>query len=592
MKPEENTRKTGAALQAVELGIKQLNEGNMEGAEQNLRQALKVVPNNVMAIVALGMICVTRRRLGEAIQLFTKSIALSPNNPSSYCNLAIVEALNGNKKRAIECYLQAITIDPNDSRIHRNLGDIYASNEQSAEAISCYRKALSLNSVNAEAWMNLGNAIYRLGRTDEAIEAFGQALKIKPDAGTHSNLLMMMNYLNKYGPQDIFEAARLWAQTYMPESLRLPPAEVDKNPEKKLHIGYVSGDLKNHPIAYFLKNVLANRDKENFAVYLYNNTLVEDEYTKELRKLSDGERKIAALSDEEAVKIVQSDKIDILIDLSGHTADNRLSLFARKPAPLQASWMGYAGTTGLSQIDYYICDENLIYPGLEKFFVEKFMILPGSNATIEMPESLPIAPLPALEKGYVTFGCFNKLAKITPEAIGLWAKILSALPNSRLHLKSSAFSDKSIAQDYLKTFSDLGIASDRIHLDEKSPRMEYFMTYNEIDIALDTFPYNGGTTTIDTLWMGVPVISILGDTMVGRCGASILRNSGFPEWLAASQEEYVQKAMELAKDLPNLSRIRSNMREKLKHSPFFDSAKFTQNYQTKLRQIWQQYCEP
>jgi len=575
----------------AEYGIKQQELGNFTEAEKALKQALISLPNHAFALNSLGIINTVRGNLDEAIALSEKSLAINPTNEWAHCNIGIAEALKGNTNKAIQHYLNAISINSQNSDIYKKFADVLSSAEIHAGAVSLYEKALNLDAKNTGAWTNLGLVLQRLGKIDEAIYAFKTSINIAPSISAYSSLLLAMHYSDKFGPEAIFDEAQRFAALFAPETLKLPPARPDLNPERKLNIGYMSADFRNHPVAYFLKNTLCNCDKNNFEIFCYSNSIITDEYTKTLQKYADHWLNISTMDDNAVAKKIRADNIDILVDLSGHTGLHRLTLFARKPAPIQATWIGYSGTTGMQQMDYIICSEELTYPGLEKFFSEKFMPVAGHIGSLDISFcKAEVAVLPALKKGEITFGCFNSLAKLNPKVIALWAKILTNVPASVLYLKADVFKEEVWKNEYYNLFANYGIAKDRLRLENASAKTEYYYAYNEVDIALDPFPYNGGITTMDTLWMGVPVITLAGKTTPARFGTSILTNAGYSEWIADSEEEYLAKAIALSSDIEKLAKIRSEMRNKLENNILYHPSLFTRNLERKFREVWREYC--
>lgn len=590
-KQEKKLKETEEAEKLAEYGIKQQDLGNFAEAEKALKQALAAIPGHALALSSLGIINLARGNLDEASMLIEKSLKLDPSNEWTHSNLGTAESLKKNHNKAIQHYLDAIAINPKNPEIHRNFADVLCGAEKHAEAISVYEKALNLDPKNTGAWTNLGLALQRLGKIDEAIYAFKTSLNIAPSISAYSSLLLAMNYSAKFGPEDIFKETRCFAIMFAPETLKIPPAKTDLTPERKLKIGYVSPDFRNHPVAHFLKNTLCSHDKNNFEIFCYSNSVVIDEYTKILQKSADHWLNIAAMDDDAAAKKICADGIDILIDLSGHTGQHRLTLFARKPAPIQATWLGYPGTTGMSQMDYFICGEALIYPDLKKYFSEKFMAVAGHVGSVDMSVcNAEVGALPALTNKKITFGGFNSLAKLNPAVIALWAKILAAVPDSSLYLNAAALKEETRKNEYYELFANHGIEKERLRLEPAITKAEYFNSYNEIDIALDSFPYPGGATTTDTLWMGVPVITLAGKTTMARFGVSILTSAGYPEWIANSEDEYLAKAVKLSGDIEKLAKIRNEMRNKLRDNVLYHPTLFTRNLEQKLREAWREYC--
>ena len=361
--------------------------------------------------------------------------------------------------------------------------------------------------------------------------------------------------------------------------------------DRRLRIGYVSADFGNHPVGYFLANVLPAHDRKQFEVFCYSNRAVEDDMSKRLRESTDHWRSIYRASDAEAGKTIRQDQIDLLVDLSGHTGGNRLMIFADRQAPVQVSWLGYFGTTGLTTMDFVLAD-RFVAPGeADAYFTETVWRLPDSYLCFSVPElSIEVQAPPAASGQWVTFGCFNNYAKISPETVALWVQVLNSVTHSRLLLKTHHLGDGNIRQKLLNQFGAHGISSDRISLEGASPRAELLASYNRVDIALDPTPYGGGTTTAEALWMGVPVVTLRGKTWVGRVSESILNAVGASEWVAVDNTEYVEIAARLASDITRLAELRTHQRLKFTSSPLCNSSTFTLNLEKAYREMWKAWC--
>jgi protein O-GlcNAc transferase len=367
----------------------------------------------------------------------------------------------------------------------------------------------------------------------------------------------------------------------------------DKNPDKRLRIGYVSADLRSHSVAFFLESILAARNQREFEVLCYSNSVAADTTTARLRALVDGWRDIAGLDDEQAAALIRSDAIDILVDLAGHTKANRLPLFTRKPAPIQITYLGYPDTTGIEAIDYRLTDEWADPPGqTEHLHSEQLVRLPDGFLCYQPPSSCPpVGPLPLLLSGRVTFGSFNNLAKVSPTVIGYWAAILAAVPGSRLLLKSKALADSGTRKYIHQQFCAHGIEAGRVELVGWTPaRVDHMALYSEVDVALDTFPYHGATTTCEALWMGVPVVTLAGPVHVSRVGVSLLHAAGLAELIAESPQEYARKAAELVADTGRLAALRGDLRERLRASRLTDAQRITASIEVAYRDMWRRFC--
>ncbi len=365
-------------------------------------------------------------------------------------------------------------------------------------------------------------------------------------------------------------------------------------PERVLRVGFVSGDMCAHPVGYFLLNFLAALNAHaagRLELHAYFSHPVADEVSSRIQAQCHVWRQVHALDDEALVRQIREDRVDILIDLSGHTGENRLPAFAWKPAPVQATWLGYLGTTGVAAIDYLIADDWTLPPELEPHFTEKVWRLPRSYLCFTPPaEDGAIGPLPALTNGYVTFGSFNNLTKVSPDVVSLWARVLHAVPGSRLLLKTAQFIEPSVRQDVAQQFARHGITSSRLTLEPPVPRADYLKPYNRVDIALDPFPYPGITTSVECLWMGVPFVTLAGKTFMARQGVGLLSNAGLPDWVAADEDEYVKLAARRAGELHTLQRLRQELRTRVLASPIFDAPSFARNFEDAMRDMWRAWC--
>jgi protein O-GlcNAc transferase len=424
---------------------------------------------------------------------------------------------------------------------------------------------------------------------DAAIEHFQAALALRPEPHSHSNLLLALNYTDRFTPGEILAEHRRWHQLYaaaLAPSVSAP--SLPYSAERRLRIGYVSPDFNHHAVAYFIAPVLAAHDRSKFEIFCYSSVATPDRTTDRLRSLAEHWRDIARLDDESAAALIRTDEIDLLIDLAGHTSGNRLLLFARRPAPTQATWLGYPNTTGLDVIDYRLTDATSDPVGeTDAYYSEKLIRLPTTFSCYEPDANAPaINPLPATSSGAVTFGSFNNFAKITPDVIALWARLLRELPLARLLLKSRGLSDASVADRIKSTFAKHGVVAERVILNgqEVSVR-EHLSLYHGVDIALDPFPYNGTTTTCEALWMGVPVVTFAGHSHASRVGASLLTHLGLADWIATTPVDYVAMAVAAAKDLARLADLRGQLRDRMLHSFLCDGVKFTTGLETAFTEI-------
>jgi protein O-GlcNAc transferase len=563
--------------------------GHLEQAEKAYLSVLEEHPDFVPALINVGALLRTRGKPQAAVQFYKRALAQSPQDASVYSNLGHALTNLGRYPEALESLQRAIEINPRMDTTYDNLAFLLNKLNRFQEAADAGEKAVRLNPENANAWNNLASSYQRQARIEEAIGAYKKAVEVNPALTmAHSNVLFCMLFSPRYSSEEIAHAHRLWARQRA--SYRGPQAQpsVSRDPNKKpLRVGFLSPDLRVHPVGSFLAPVFRSRRRDEWEAVCYSDVLVSDRMTDWFRSRADRWRDTAGLSNEEVGKVVTSDRIDILFDMAGHTGNNRLLLFAGRPAPVQVTWMGYLHTSGLSTMDYLIADATCIPEGEEHFYAEKIFRMPDGLFCYDPPEfAPPVNPLPAMERGYVTFGSMNQLAKVRPEVIRLWSRLLSLLPTSRIVFRARALNDEAGRDRLALQFAACGIPEHRIDMLPHTSLPEYFATYHELDIHLDPFPYAGGTTTCDALWMGVPTVTLLGDRFCTRHSASHLRNAGLGGLVANDANQYLRIALRLAYNLDRLSEMRAGMREKITKSPLLDAERFGENFARCLRTMW------
>jgi len=564
--------------------------GRLDEAVTAYNTAIRITPKGAETHLNLGNTLVEAGRLDEAATSFTAAIRIRPDYADAHFNLGNTLKDLGRSNEAATAFASTIRLRPDFAEAHSHLGNALKSLNRLDEAVAAYRTAVELWPDYAVAHSNLGNALKDLGRIDEAFAAYHDSLRIAPDFATAwSNLLMVMHYQPVIAASTILETARRFA-----EAINVTPRTSFSNtadPDRRLRIGYVSGDFHHHPVGYFLSPVLARHDKTAVEVFCYSNDVRVDDMTTRLRGDADHWRSLVGLSDQAAAALIAADGIDILIDLTGHTGNNRLPLFARKPAPVQVSWLGYFGTTGLAAMDYILADRFVALDSAAADFTETIWRMPNSYLCFQPPDlECPILAPPSAQGEPVTFGNFNNATKSSPAAIALWARILHEVPGSGMLLKASALADANFRQSLFDQFASHGIAAERLTLEAASPRAEYLSTYNRVDVALDPTPYGGGTTTAEALWMGVPVVTLHGETWVGRMSESILSTIGLPELVAATADDYVDMAVRLASDTRRLTELRSSLRPRIENSAFCDGVRFARDLECAFRGMWRNWC--
>ena len=527
----------------------------------------------------------------RAEQIYGLILGADPENAEALFFTGVLRHQESRYQEALDFMLRGIAKLPGVANLHYNLGKLYDDLERYPEAIVEYRRAIEINPNHILAHNNLGLALREIGQFDLAIESLTRAVALQPTTQKLvQNLVSTLNYAPDMQPTDIFIAHKHFGQQFERPIARFARrAGENKNSARPLRIGYVSPDFRQHSVAHFIEPVLAAHDKKKFEVFCYYNDTVSDDTTLRIQSLVPHWRVIAELSDHIAARKVQEDQIDILVDLAGHTNRNSLMMFARKPAPVQVTWLGYPNTTGFSCMDYRITDALCDPVGMtDSLHTEKLIRLPDCFSCFTPPAQSPtIGALPARNGGEIMFGSFNYFIKMNEQVIETWARILARVANSRLTLKYRSLNSESVQTVVRAAFAKHGVTRERlVLLGNDASQLDHLARYNSIDIALDPFPYNGTTTTCDALWMGVPVIALAGRTHVARVGVSQLTNIGLSELIAADVDSYVDIAVALANDLPRLTQLRGSLRERMKTSPLMDAPRFTRNLERAFHEMW------
>jgi protein O-GlcNAc transferase len=558
------------------------------------QEALKRNPNIADAYYNLGTIAQDKKYLNEAVLFYQKALQLNPNLDDACYKLGTVYADTEQLADAMSCYQKALQINPRLAPAHNGMGIVLQKMHDIDAAMEHYRRAVELMPDFVEALINMGNALRDFRFSEGAEDWYRRALSIAPDCTVCYDNLFFMLYQERYHPSDVFSEHLLFARQCAEQiSSAVTPHSNERNPNRILRVGYVSPDFRKHAVSYFTEPVIAAHNKEVFQIFCYSDVSRDDVVAERLRRHAFQWQNITGMPDQQVADLIRRDGIDILVDLAGHTAHNRLLVFARKPAPVQVTWIGYPATTGLSTVDYKIVDNYTDPPGMtEQFYTEKLIRMPESFLCyLPDAESPDVGPLPFLSAGYITFGSFNNFAKVNPGVLTLWAQLLLGVPGSRLLLKANSLADKSTAKIVTDIFGQNGINTERIELHGLIPSSGMHLDlYNRVDIGLDTFPYNGTTTTCEALWMGVPVVTLAGETHASRVGVSLLSNVGLPEFIASSHEEYVDKTAALCRDLSRLKKIRQGLRDMMIRSSLTDAKRFTVNLENCYRSIWKKWC--
>ena len=509
------------------------SQGRLDEAAASYQRAIALNPAFADAHNNLGSALQDQGKLDEAAASYRRAIALNPTFAQAHSNLGGALRDQGKLDEAIASDRRAIALKPDFAGAHGNLGNALKEEGRLTEAIASFQRAIALKPTLAKAHNNLGGALKDQGKLDEARASFERALALKPDyADAHSNLLMCQHYVGRIAAAERLASARRFGAQFEGGASERRFAN-DPSPGRRLRIGYVSADLRLHPVGYFLVKVLETHDRAAFEIFCYANQTKTDEMTRRLRAATDHWRGIVGVPDAELAAMIGKDEIDILVDLSGHTADNRLLAFARRAAPVQASWLGYFGTTGLSAMDYLIMDETTTPSGEERWCSEALARLPHGRFCYAPPDyAPPPTEPPAMRRGSVTFGSFNNVAKIGPEVVSLWADVLRATPQSRLVLKWKSLDDDEVRTRLAAAFLAAGVEGERLDLRGFSRHADMLAEYGDVDIALDPLPFGGGLTSCEALWMGLPIVTWPG---TGRRRARPSASSNCSAWRPASR---------------------------------------------------------
>jgi len=608
------------ALNNLGVALKEL--GNITEAEECYRKVIAINPEYVPAYNNLGILLKDTGRKADAETYYMKALKIDPLRAVTYSNLAVLLRELGRFVDAEVCCRNALKITPNYVDAYNNLGLALDSQNRFIEAVAAFEQSLELDPNNISALSNFSVTLNTLGqltraeaylkraltlspqfinahinlcvnylaqgRIKEAENVCVEALEIQPDnLDAMSNLLFSMNYSSDYSADECLKKAREYGIEVSAKVEAPFTAWQHKPNARKLRVGLVSGDLRQHVVAYFLENFVKHVDVTSIELVAYSTSNQEDEVTANLKPYFSGWKSLVGLSDSEAATLIHQDGLHVLLDLSGHSSGTRLPIFAWKPAPLQVSWLGYFATTGLAAMDYFVADEVGVPESNQAQFVEKIKYLPDTRLCFTAPNTeISVSALPALASQLITFGCFQNMAKVSDEVLDLWAEVLSAVPNSRLRWQYKSFSDAAVADDLIQRMAKRGIESHRIQLLGAVVREAYLAAHHEIDVILDTFPFNGGTTTCEALWMGVPTLTLAGNRLIARQGASLLTAAGLSDWVAESKSEYISKAKSFCSDLSQLAHLRSSLRAQVLASPLFDGQRFAKNMEKALWEMW------
>jgi len=553
--------------EAFAIAVASHQAGQLDHAEEIYRRILAAEPEYAHAWHMLGLIALQRGHYADAEARLRKTLALSGG-----------------------CVRE--TPGPDAAEAYGSLGIVLRRQGRLGEAVAAYQQAVALRPDYAEGHYNLAIALLAQGRLAESIDSYRRAYQLQPaELRAHDNLLLALQYHPASTLASLAAApAAFDAQHTATLRANWPTWSKADDPQRRLRLGFVSPDLCRSPVGFFFSRFLEHLDRRQAEAVCYSHRTAEDDLTQQLRAAAAGWREVRDLTDEQLAQQIRADRIDILFDLAGHTGGNRLLTFARRPAPIQITWLGYVGTTGLAAMDYLLADPHEVPPQFERFYREKVLRLPDDYVCYAPPVyAPPVGPLPALAAGRVTFGSFNNLPKINTQVVGLWARILRHRPDARLIIKYFGLEDPATAALLRQRFAACGVRQEQVELSGGATHEELLTWYNRIDVALDTFPYNGGLTTCEALWMGVPVVTWPGETFASRHSLPHLPRVGLTETIARDPDHYVELATALADDLPRLVALRAGLRERMARSPLCDGQRFADHLLGLLRTVWKQH---
>lgn len=581
--------------QAAQLARQHLQAGRLGDAEHLCRQILAQFPQHAESLNVLGVIAWQTGRHELAGDLLRQAVALAPRDAGYHNNLGTALRALGRLEEAVASCRRAAALSPNESAPYENLGNALEQQGLLTEAVASYEHALALEPGYLAARLGLARALVNLGLVRDADAQLRRALELDPSpAHVHSAWLANLHYLDDTTPETLLAAHRRWNQLHaLPLRSQCLPHDKDPAPDRRLRVGYVSPDFRSHPVAYFVEGLLASHDAAAVEVFCYSNAAGGDHVTARLRQYAHHWRDISALDDAPAAALIREDRIDILIDLSGHTAGHRLLVFARQPAPVQVTWLGYGDTTGLDTMDYRLTDAWADPPETSGCHcTEKLVHLPETFACYRpADDSPPVSPLPARERGHVTFASFHTLAKLNAPLLESWSRILVRVPDARLLFCAAGLSDPAARQRLSGFFSERRVVAGRLEFRAWQDMREYLAAHHAVDVLLDSHPYSGHTVSCHALWMGVPPVTLAGPHYCGRTVASVLHNAGLPELIARTPAEYEDIAVNLARDVLRLADLRRTMRDRLAASPLLGARRFARAVEEAYRHMWRKWCE-
>lgn len=563
--------------------------GKFRDAEEAFERVLRIAPDFVDGHYLLGTLLAQRGELTRAEQHLRRAAILAPYSPHVKTNLGLVLMYRGELAVAETQFREALDLDPSLPQALNNLGALLVRRGALSEALEFLGVAVANHPEFAEAHVNRGNAYKEQGLLTDALECYQTARRLQPNLGTaNSNYVMASLYDPDLDARDVSSRAMAWGEAQKAESASAPRAR-KKAVGERLRIGYLSPDFCAHPVGFLIEPVLAEHDRERFEIFCYDDGNARDAVNERLRRATSRWRDVARYDNPALLRTMRTDKLDVLVDLTGHSAGNRLSLFTLQPAPVQVAFLGYPATTGLRSMQYILTDDTLDQPAVDQArYTERLYSLGRSFFCFRPPADYPVVtPSPAQRNGFVTFGSFNALFKIGTATLNSWAEILTRMPNARLVMQAKGLSDAPVRRRIATFFRERRIAEERVTLHGHMPLHEHLTLYGDVDITLDTYPWNGHMTTLNSLWMGVPVVTRTGDRRAARMGQSILQNLGMEGWVARDEAEYVQRAITLAGQAEALAQLRDTLRDRMSHSVLTDARGFVRGLEAAYLAVYE-----
>lgn len=567
----------GLAEAHFDLGGIFLGQKRFDDAANSLLEAVRIHPDFAEAHNSLAVAFKSLGKIQQAVKHLNSALASKPGYAVAHNNLGVALNELGRKDEAISHFQQAIFFDEAYAEAHYNLGNALKSQHQLDEAESCYLIALSNKPDYIDAQINLGAVLKDLGRAEEAVDRYQMVLDEHPNhVKAYSNLLFSMLHDPRQTPIALLDSHKRFADRFESPLVTRQIAHSNVPGADRIRIGYLSPDFRRHPVAFFMEPILANHDKKRFEIFCYFNHRRPDDVTSRIIGYADQWVNCKMMSDEELAAKIRTDRIDILVDLAGHTSGNRLLVFARKPAPIQISYLGYLGTTGLNSMDFRLTDWHADPVGFESFYTEKLLRLPHSQWCYRPSADMPdVSPLPALQNGYLTFGSLNSYAKVDTMSIGLWAKLLQHIPSAKLLMLTVPAGNA--RQRLIESFTSHGIAENRLEIHGRCPRDEYLRLVQQADIALDPLAVNGATTMCEALWLGVPTLTLAGNRFTARAGFSVLQAAGLSQFAVKTERDLLDTARAYAEDLTLLAQLRKEIRMSVESSTLTNEIAFVQS---------------